>query len=203
MPTHDWTRVTAGTYHHMHQGWITELGRALNNGILPAGYYALSEQVAGRTAPDVLTLEYVREGLAAEGLDPRDFAGEGSDEGRAWQFGGGGSGGIALAEAPPRAQAVESIPEAALLTLKRRRIVIRHATGDRVVALVEIVSPGHKSGAGAMQAVVDKAVAALQQGYHLLMIDLFPPGPPTRAGCTIASGASWRAAATSRRRASR
>jgi hypothetical protein len=180
MPIHDWTRVSAGTYHHMHQAWITELSRALNNGILPPAFYALAEQVAGRTVPDVLTLEYVREGLAAEGFEARDLPLHGSAEERGLERQPDGA--IALAEAPPRVHAVESVPEATILTLRRRRIVIRHATDDRVVALLEIVSPGNKSGAGPMQAVLDKAVAALQQGYHLLMIDLFPPGPADPRG---------------------
>ena len=29
MPVHDWTRVTAGTFHHFHQAWITALSDAL------------------------------------------------------------------------------------------------------------------------------------------------------------------------------
>jgi hypothetical protein len=56
MPVHDWTRVSAGTFHTFHTSWMTELLRGLNNGLLPDGYYAMSEQVAGETGPDVLTL---------------------------------------------------------------------------------------------------------------------------------------------------
>jgi hypothetical protein len=54
--------------------------------------------------------------------------------------------------------------------------VIRHATGDRIVALLEIVSPGNKEKKGALQDFVDKAVGALDEGYHLMVLDLFPPG---------------------------
>jgi hypothetical protein len=35
MPMHDWTRVDAGIFHAFHHDWITELGRALNGGLLP------------------------------------------------------------------------------------------------------------------------------------------------------------------------
>jgi hypothetical protein len=168
MPVHDWTRVSAGTFHHFHQAWITELARALNLGVLPPDFYALSEQVAGKAVPDVLTLQSLREPLAEQG----------------YQLGGRGgedsvlpvTGGVQVADAPPRVRTVASISEAAILTLKRHRVVIRHATDDRVVALIEIVSPGNKDGAGPMQTLVDKAVAAVQQGYHLLLLDLFPPG---------------------------
>ena len=48
MPVHDWTRVSAGTFHDFHSAWIIHLKEALNNGLLPEGYYALSEQHAGR-----------------------------------------------------------------------------------------------------------------------------------------------------------
>jgi hypothetical protein len=57
MPVHDWNRVTAGTFHDFHLAWIAELRRALNGGLLPRGYYALAEQVAGEIIPDVLTLQ--------------------------------------------------------------------------------------------------------------------------------------------------
>src|SRR4051812_18897162 len=56
MPIHDWTRVRAGKFHHFHQRWIGALGDALNNGGLPPGYFALSEQQAGGPLPDVVTL---------------------------------------------------------------------------------------------------------------------------------------------------
>src|SRR5262245_5434208 len=58
MPIHDWTRVTAGVFHHFHQRWIGAISDALNAGRLPVGYYALAEQVAGNLGPDVLALEF-------------------------------------------------------------------------------------------------------------------------------------------------
>ncbi len=56
MPIHDWTRVTAGTFHALHVAWLGELQGTLNDGVLPEGFYALAEQVATDVAPDVLTL---------------------------------------------------------------------------------------------------------------------------------------------------
>lgn len=35
MPLHDWTRVSAESYHGFHSACITELARSLNNGVLP------------------------------------------------------------------------------------------------------------------------------------------------------------------------
>src|SRR5271165_4095812 len=57
MPIHDWTRVEAGIFHHFHHGWIEEISRVLNAGLLPDDYYALAEQHAAGFGPDVLTLE--------------------------------------------------------------------------------------------------------------------------------------------------
>src|SRR5713101_4969806 len=62
MPIHDWTRVEAGIFHAFHHEWISEIGRALNRGLLPAEYYALPEQIAAGFGPDVLTLQDQRPG---------------------------------------------------------------------------------------------------------------------------------------------
>src|SRR2546430_8865417 len=42
--------------------------------------------------------------------------------------------------------------EALALALRRRRIIIRHATGDRIIALIEIVSPGNKESQAMLEA---------------------------------------------------
>src|SRR6267143_1688609 len=84
MPIHDWTRVTAGTWHDFHLAWIAEIRNALNGGILPPDYYAQAEQIAGPMGPDVLTLhtpEYPSNGVSE--TDSSDGA-------------------IAVAVAPPR-----------------------------------------------------------------------------------------------------
>jgi hypothetical protein len=58
----------------------------------------------------------------------------------------------------------------------RRTLAIRHVSGHRVVALVEILSPANKDGERRVIEFVDKVTAALWQGIHVLLIDLFPPG---------------------------
>jgi hypothetical protein len=60
---------------------------------------------------------------------------------------------------------------------KKSAIAVRHVSGDRVVALIEIVSPGNKATRNALQSFVDKAHESLEYGVHLLVIDPFPPGP--------------------------
>jgi hypothetical protein len=57
------------------------------------------------------------------------------------------------------------------------RVVIRHGRG-RVVAIIEIVSPGNKDSRNAMRSFVEKAADILNQGVHLVVVvDLFPPTP--------------------------
>jgi hypothetical protein len=60
--------------------------------------------------------------------------------------------------------------------LKRRTLVIRHSSGDQIVALIEILSPGNKNRRRALERFIDKAVSILTGGYHLLLIDPHPPG---------------------------
>jgi hypothetical protein len=162
MPVHDWTRVTAGTFHAFHNAWITHLQEALNGGILPNGYYALGEQRSGDVGPDVLTLHADIDGNDVPGsVSPPESDGKGM---------------IAVAEHPPKVSlALEATRDAAFYIAKRRTLVIYHATGDRIVALIEIISPGNKHSQRTIEVFLDKAMAALNEGYHLVVIDLFPP----------------------------
>jgi hypothetical protein len=170
MPIHDWTRVTAGTWHDFHLAWIAEIRNALNGGILPRDYYAQAEQIAGPLGPDVLTLQ-------APDAPSNGVAGQPDDK----------SGGLAIRVAPPR---IRMTAEAEMddYVLKRRTLVIRHASGDRIVALLEIVSPGNKSSRHGLRSFVEKAVEALYRGYHLLVVDLFPPSSRDPNGI---HGAIW------------
>ena len=45
MPIHDWTRVSSGTFHHFHQGWMIALRDTLNAGRLPDGFFTAEQQV--------------------------------------------------------------------------------------------------------------------------------------------------------------
>ena len=54
------------------------------------------------------------------------------------------------------------------------RIVVRHRHG-RVVAIVEIVSPGNKASKNELRTFVEKTSNLIAQGVHLLVIDLFSP----------------------------
>jgi hypothetical protein len=59
-------------------------------------------------------------------------------------------------------------------TRRQRSVVVRHASDDRIIAVIEILSAGNKSSGKEFQAFVSKAVDFLDRGYHLLLIDLQP-----------------------------
>lgn len=155
MPIHDWTKVDAGIFHHFHQSWITDLAGELNQGKLPTDYYALAEQFAGGRGPDVLSLQGPPSEAASAPDSPR---------------------GVALAEAPPQVR-FRLKAEGDWYAAKANAVVIRHISGHRVVAILEVVSPGNKSSRQALQKFINKAIEMLRAGVHLLVVDLFPPGP--------------------------
>ena len=158
MPIHDWTRVEAGLFHDFHLGWIAALRRSLNGGLLPKGYYALAEQVAGGPIPDVLTLQT---------STPKRAQAD-------------GPGGVAVADTPPRTAVVRQAEED-IYAARANHIAIRHSRGT-VVAVIEIVSPGSKASRFALHKFVEKSAEFLRHGVHLLVIDLFPPTPRDPAG---------------------
>jgi hypothetical protein len=151
MPVHDWTRVRANRFHDFHQGWTIAIRNALNAGLLPPGYFAMAEQITGGPEPDVVALELTP--------PPRKKA----------------PAGAALLTPPPKPR-VMARTEADTYARKANRVTIRHPDGD-VVAIIEIVSPGNKASRHAIRAFARKAVEFLRAGVHLLIVDLFPPGP--------------------------
>lgn len=153
MPIHDWTRVEPGIFHDFHQAWTIEIRNALNAGGLPPEYFAMAEPIVGGPIPDVFTLQ--RRTIRADRKQP--------------------TGGVAVAEAPPRARFVTSA-EPDRYAGRANRITIKHQLG-RVVAVIEVVSPGNKSSQHALRSFVEKAEELLREGINLLVVDLFPPSP--------------------------
>ena len=138
MPMHDWTKVEAGIFHAFHHRWISAISDALNQGSLPANYYALPEQVAAGFGPDVLTLQG-GSGDAAEIAEDTT------------------TGGTATALRTRPQSRFTAQTEAEFYRRKKSSIVVRHVSGDRIVAMLEIVSPGNKSNRAAFHAFVEKA----------------------------------------------
>jgi hypothetical protein len=171
MPVHDWGRVPAGIFHAFHHEWIADISRALNDGLLPPAYYALPEQMAGRFGPDVLALEQQIE-ESVESAPPAQADG----------------GPVALLDAPPKVRQTAEA-EGDFYRRKQKQVTIRHVSGHRLVAMIEIVSPGNKSSRGALLDFVEKAADLLDRRIHLLIIDVQPRTPRDTNGI---HGAIWR-----------
>lgn len=153
MPLHDWTRVPSGLFHDFHQSWSIRIKDALNQGRLPKGLSALVEQRAGPREADVLAIEH---------------------RNRPRRSGSAGNGNLATL-APPATRIVRRTTKE-IYAVRANRIIVRHHLG-RIVAIIEIVSPGNKDSRAALRDFVDKTIDCLRSGIHMLIVDLFPPTP--------------------------
>jgi hypothetical protein len=158
MPMHDWKRVGTYVYHDFHGDWIYAIRRVLNNGALPPGYYAMADQVTRTIGPDVLTLQ---------ARTPTEHQNVDQSQTHTGQF--------AVKDTPPRVRLIGAAP-ARPPRFRQRRVTIRHSSSDRIIAIIELVSPGNKSSTHAVQKFCHKVVQAVDAGIHVLIIDPFPPG---------------------------
>ena len=164
----DWTRVDAGTFHAFHQAWVTYISEGLNDGGLPPGYYAHQERRFGAETA-----------VAGEG----DLLALEMPPGGAWD--GGDGGGAVLLEAPPRA-AVETdlsdLTEEAYYADRADRLTLKREIDHRVIALVEVCSPGNKDRRDTVDRFTRKVIEAMENGVHFVLVDLLPPGPADPTG---------------------
>jgi Protein of unknown function (DUF4058) len=176
MPIHDWSKVDAGIFHHFHHGWIEEIARELNGGVLPGDYYAMAEQHTSHFGPDVLTLQ--SRSIHDPDQDDENPRGNGPHSSE-----------VGVIVSKPKARfAGETDLE--FYRRKQNVVAVRHVSGDRLVAIVEIVSPGNKSSQAVFRKFVDKALELLSKDIHLLILDLIPP---TRRDPHGIHGAIWEA----------
>ncbi|MCU0706091.1 MAG: DUF4058 family protein [Fimbriiglobus sp.] len=148
MPMHDWSRVRSGTYHNFHYRWIAAMMDLLNAGMMPPEFFAMAEQKTSGVEPDVVT-------LSASDVDAKSIGG-----------------GVALV--PPKASVVEKADKIHYAR-KTDRVAIHHDTG-KIVAIIELVSPGNKDTRHALRSFSRKAAAFIRNGVHVLVVDPFPPG---------------------------
>ena len=150
MPIHDWTRVESGVFHAFHQGWVIRIRDVLNDGVLPPGYFAMTEPRAPELDPVVVVAP--PSSIPLPGL-------------------------ISAAEHPPKARPVSRAdPDRAAYLGRADRVVVRHEKGE-IVATIDIALPGHKDTQFAIESFVEKTVGYLFQGIGVIVIDLFPPTP--------------------------
>jgi len=98
------------------------------------------------------------------------------------------AGATAAVATPPKVSITQVASEQEIYAEKRNRLLIRHSSGDDLVAYIEIVSSGNKTSRRALDRFLDKACTATEQDIHLLVIDPHPPGPLDPNGI---HGAIW------------
>jgi hypothetical protein len=161
MPIHDWSRVDPGIFHHFHQQWTVAITNVLNQRLLPGNYYALNEQQGGGFEPDVLALK--GRGEPERDDDTPAIRDRPPDE---------SAGGLLVAQ--PRIR-VTAETDLEFYRRKQNVVAVRHVSEDHLVAIVEVVSKGNKSGRKAFDDFVRKAAEFLTHGVHLLILDLQAP----------------------------
>ena len=148
---------------------IAQLCALAVDGLLPDDFYALVEQHWGKYGPDVLTLEGPVE----------------SNDSFREEISGGG---LALLTKPRRKATAEG--DLNYYRQKRKTLTVRHVSDDRVIAMIEIVSPGNKAGTQAFDEFIEKAAFLIDRRIHLVVVDLFPP---TKRDPQVIHGAIWEA----------
>jgi hypothetical protein len=138
---------------------ITSIQNAINAGLLPKDYYALAEQHAGEFLADVLALHVPSAPQELTQIFPSDV-----------ETGGG----TALAEAPPKISLHEKIELE--ITEIQRYVAIRHLSSHRIIALLEIVSPGNKNSEARYETFVHKTVYSIRRNVNVLLIDIHETG---------------------------
>jgi hypothetical protein len=124
---------------------------------MPEDYYAMSEQVSEEYKPDLIALE------------SRDSGSAGPESARMDDRA------IAVLDHPPQVRFTEE-HQREIYADSADRVAVYHANGDRIVAYIEIVSPGNKHSPKELKRFIEKCDQSLERGIHLLIIDILPPG---------------------------
>jgi hypothetical protein len=161
MPVHNWTRVPPPVFHGFHIAWIQALTGALNNGVLPASCHAVVE---GSGVPPV--------GLG-------DYEAFGEADAPTVRF---------VARQPPRVHFTMATSGTEGYARCRSHIAVRESDEDGLLALIDVLVPGHKDSRHAWRQLIDKAVGCLARDLPLLLLDVLPPGRFDHQGI---HGAVW------------
>jgi hypothetical protein len=139
-----------------HARWAGAIADALNDKLLPAGYYAEEQVHVGRLEIDVATFETERSGGARP---PVDRAGDGA---------------AGLATLPATWAWSPPAPDLLLPAVfpdSVEVLVFSGEAGPTLVAAIELVSPGNKDREESRRAFVAKCAAYLQRGVGLVLVD--------------------------------
>ena len=83
---------------------------------------------------------------------------------------------------PPRFSVVRRAGFAAEYAAKAHHVAIRREVDDRLVAQIQLASPGYKLRPSSVDAYADEVAHSVVAGVHVAVLDLLPPGRHDRPG---------------------
>jgi hypothetical protein len=142
--------IPARHWEAFHGQWAGSIANALNNSLLPAGYFAEAEvHVGSRVEVDVATFEQELAGPV-----------------------GNGGGGTATLPARTWAPPATTLVMPAIFPDSLEVRVFSTEAGATLVSAVELVSPGNKDRDECRRAFAAKCASYLQQGIGLMVVDV-------------------------------
>jgi hypothetical protein len=133
-----------------HGQWAGSMASALNNALLPPGYFAEAQvHVGGQVEVDVATFDSnVKEGALSNG------------------------GGIAVLPARVWAPPTPSQVMPAIFPDSLEVLIFNSEAGPTLIAAVELASPGNKDGDETRRAFAAKCASFLHRGIGLMIVDI-------------------------------
>ncbi|WP_179131500.1 DUF4058 family protein [Candidatus Entotheonella palauensis] len=142
MPLHNWPNARV-PWRSFHNHWIVRLVEYLNADVLPPGFQARPTELIVGIEPDLLLLQATDQSASDRQISLQTALGEATT----------------TAILPPPAE------------LPMVGIYSAYDT-HRLVAVIELVSPGNKDRPEAVQHFVEKILFLLQEGIHVMVIDV-------------------------------
>ena len=153
MPMYDWTRVSPNDFHDFHVSWLVTIRTALNSGLLPRSFFALAEHVTPPYVPDVIALE--ESDREEQSVIPSQETG--------------------TILTLPKIQFASKARDRGKVRPPQRWVAIRQERTRRLVAVIELVSPGNKADRKSFDEFLAKSLGLLRANVNLLLVDPFPP----------------------------
>ena len=164
MPVHDWKLASGSDFQEFHFLWIAAIRHALNSGLLPSSYYAIAESRIMGYEPDALAYE------KSEPRFRRTPAGSDANSGTT----------LLSTEVAPKVRYVDHTDHWS--DLRGYRIQVRNTHGERLIAIIEIVSHANKDRSQSVSQFNEKIAESLHSGCNAMVIDVHRPGRADPSG---------------------
>ncbi len=66
------------------------------------------------------------------------------------------------------------IDDATAYQNKKNIVVVHRASDDRIMAIIELISPGNKTTSAGVKRLIEKVTGLIHEGIHVLLVDVLP-----------------------------